>query len=151
MLTAQKIKPALGLSTLPVTHTHLPFSLLSRIGSTYQEQWRKKLKTASPMLFHTRTLNYIVLGPMHGYRSSEIFPKSTVVLLYISNHYHQMNILRATSLRCTYDLLQCYENLDDNVAPQILILYSCLISGLYARQFSPSCNEKALKQSPSGS
>ena len=69
------------------------------------------------MLFHTRTLNYIILEPMHGYRVSEIFPKSTLVLLYISNHYHQMNILRATSLRCTYDLPQCYENLDDNVVP----------------------------------
>lgn len=93
VLIAYKTKPALRLSTLPIIHLWLPFSLLPRIGRAYQVQWRKKSKTAAFMLFHSRTLNYIILESMHRYRSSEIFPKSTLLFPYISNHYHQMYIL----------------------------------------------------------
>lgn len=59
-----------------------------------------------------------------------------------------MNTLRVISLMCTDDLPSCYENLDEDSAPWILILYSCLISDLGTLRSSPSCNEKALHKFP---
>lgn len=100
-LIAYKLELPLRLFPLPIIDSMLPFSPLFKIGSTHQIQCRKKKaskktkETASSKLFHIRIPNYIILEPMHRYRSSEIFPKSTFLFLYVSNHYHQLNILKS--------------------------------------------------------